>query len=192
MEVIKTNNSSLLVHELDEPTYNLLVQSIEYVEARLVKNPTIRMWGKECHQHRSVGFFSNGKQGYNYSTTKTPPIELNEALEELLGSINRQFDSDFNGILINKYETGRDYIGKHSDDMRGVDSNAGVIALSFGTARIFRIRDKETGKKVKDVVSDSNTIIQMKGNFQNEFTHEVPVQAKVSEPRYSFTFRKHL
>ena len=32
----------------------------------------------------------------------------------------------------------------------------------------------------------------MKGEFQKEFTHEIPVQKKVKNCRYSLTFRKHL
>ena len=32
----------------------------------------------------------------------------------------------------------------------------------------------------------------MAGNFQKEFTHEIPIEKKVKEVRYSFTFRTHL
>jgi len=31
----------------------------------------------------------------------------------------------------------------------------------------------------------------MGGNFQKEFTHEIPVEKKIKEVRYSLTFRKH-
>lgn len=31
----------------------------------------------------------------------------------------------------------------------------------------------------------------MGGNFQKEFTHEVPITKMHVEPRYSFTFRHH-
>jgi alkylated DNA repair dioxygenase AlkB len=34
-------------------------------------------------------------------------------------------------------------------------------------------------------------IIFMSGDFQKEFTHEIPKQLKIKEPRYSFTFRHH-
>jgi hypothetical protein len=32
----------------------------------------------------------------------------------------------------------------------------------------------------------------MGGDFQKEFTHEVPIEKKVREGRYSLTFRQHL
>jgi len=32
----------------------------------------------------------------------------------------------------------------------------------------------------------------MVGNFQKEFTHEIPIEKKVKGTRFSFTFRRHL
>jgi len=32
----------------------------------------------------------------------------------------------------------------------------------------------------------------MSGNFQKEFTHEIPIEKRVKGERYSFTFRQHL
>ena len=32
----------------------------------------------------------------------------------------------------------------------------------------------------------------MGGDFQKEFTHEIPIEKKIKLPRYSFTLRKHL
>ena len=31
----------------------------------------------------------------------------------------------------------------------------------------------------------------MGGKFQEEFTHEVPIEKKITDERISFTFRKH-
>ncbi len=43
-----------------------------------------------------------------------------------------------------------------------------------------------------DFPTDNYQVIAMKGDFQKEFTHEVPVEKKVTNERYSFTFRKHI
>ena len=37
----------------------------------------------------------------------------------------------------------------------------------------------------------SYEIIHMGGNFQKEFTHEIPIEKKIKEKRISFTFRYH-
>ena len=55
--------------------------------------------------------------------------------------INTQFGTNYNGILINKYIDGNDYIGAHGDDEKNLDAGD-VIAISYGAVRKFRIRDK--------------------------------------------------
>ena len=86
---------------------------------------------------------------------------------------------------------GNDYISAHSDDETGLDS-VGVVSISYGSERIFRIRKKDTKQKIYDTLTTHCSILHMGGNFQKEFTHEVPVEKKVKDKRISFTFRKHL
>ena len=104
--------------------------------------------------------------------------------------INKKFNSDFNGILINKYKDGNDYISDHSDNEKEI-SDKGVISISYGAVRKFRIRDKHSKKIIMDIPTESYQIMQMHGNFQNEFLHGIPIEKKVKESRISFTFRKH-
>lgn len=189
---IETDKSSLVLHVLDERMREVIKNCVESVDDVLDINPEIIIYGKVCNQRRSVGFFSNTSRGYNYRNTNTPAKEMNDYLIELLNYINEKFDYDYNGILINKYGDGNDYIGKHSDDMKGLDDRVGVVAISYGAIRKFRIRNKSTNNIVKDIPTDPSYIIQMNGKFQNEFTHEIPVEKKVKDIRYSFTFRKHL
>jgi alkylated DNA repair dioxygenase AlkB len=190
--VLYSANSSLILHDLDDNIMALVAQCVKTVDSELDVRPQIMVFGKVCHQNRSVGFYSDTSKGYNYSSSLTPSKKKHPCLRELLIYINDKFDYDYNGILINKYSGGEDYIGKHSDDEKGLDSRVGVVALSYGTVRTFRIRNKETGSIVKDVPTEPNKIIQMAGDFQKEFTHEIPIQKKVNGTRYSFTFRKHL
>ncbi len=190
--LIKTDNSALNIYELEPEIVALLEQSVQEVDPELDYHPEIKIFDKICHQQRSIGFYSDTSKGYNYSNSLTPSKQMKPCLRELLIYVNDKFDASFNGILINKYENGEEYIGKHSDDEKGLQPNCGVISMSFGAVRKFRIRDKNTGKIVLDVPTEPNKIIQMAGNFQKEFTHEIPVEKKVKECRYSLTFRRHL
>jgi alkylated DNA repair dioxygenase AlkB len=149
------------------------------------------IFGKPAVQNRNNGFFSNSSIGYYYSGKLTASKPLTSALNHLLDLINTQFNSDFNGILINEYPDGEHYIGKHSDDEKTL-SDAGVVCISYGASRKFRIRDKLTGKIVMDIPTTSKEFLIMGGNFQKEFTHEIPVEKKIKDKRVSFTFRKHL
>ena len=150
---IQTKTSHLSAIEVD--IQELLSACVVETEPLLIDNPPIVVYGKQCHQHRSIGFFSDTSIGYKYSRQMATSSPLTTNLSELLQLVNRLFNTDFNGILVNKYATGEDYIGKHSDDETNL-SNVGVVCVSYGATRKFRIRNKETGKIVADVPTTSN------------------------------------
>jgi alkylated DNA repair dioxygenase AlkB len=189
---LRTAHSDLNILALPEEWVVRMEDIVSEIDNNLVKRPKIMVFGKECEQNRSVGFFSNESIGYKYSGKLAASQPLTDNLSQLMGFVNEFFNADFNGILINKYEGGDDYISAHSDDEHGLSSNAGVIALSVGAVRTFRIRDKKTGAIMVDVPTNPDMMIQMCGNFQKEFTHEIPKQKRVHGVRYSLTFRRHL
>ena len=189
--IIKTDKSQLNLHNLKKDTISLVEECVDDIKDQLQHNPEIIVYGKKCYQRRSIGFFSNESIGYYYSNKLMPSKKLSPILIQLLNFVNNKFNCKFNGILVNYYIDGNEYIGKHSDD-EGNLGVEGVIAISYGAIRKFRIRDKKTNKIIQDIPTDPRKIIQMCGDFQKEFTHEIPVEKKVKEPRYSFTFRKHL
>ena len=97
--------------------------------------------------------------------------------------VNDYYNASFNGILVNRYNTGKETIGAHSDGEDGLDPSGGVVAISVGTSRKFRIRsikkdllystDMKTpvySIKPKQIIKDVYTLpyhtIHMGGNFQ--------------------------
>lgn len=188
---IKTETSELSVHSLNKEQQKLLDSIVLEVKSKLKTRPKIVVFGKECYQNRNVGFFSNDSIGYKYSRQIMQSQPLTESLVRLLAFVNTKYNADFNGILINEYVDGNNSIGAHSDDETGLSKNAGIVAISYGSTRKFRIRNKKTKQIVKDIYMKHGEVLQMKGNFQKEFTHEIPVEKKVTESRISFTFRHH-
>lgn len=188
-EIISTDSSSLVIHSLKDNSY-IVDNSVIDIKPLLNDYPEIIVYGKKCIQRRSIGFFSDESIGYKYSGKIEKAQPLTENLKLLLGYINNKFESDFNGILVNKYSSGNDYISDHSDNEKEI-SDKGVISVSYGAVRKFRIRDKITKKIVKDIPTENYQIIEMKGNFQKEFLHGIPIEKKVKDVRISFTFRKH-
>lgn len=189
MESILSNDNSNLNRFTLEDT-EILPLCIKEVDNNLTINPSFMCYGKRAVQHRGVGFFSNESKGYTYSRQFSKSKPLTESLEKLLNITNNIFKADFNGILVNKYFDGTDYISAHCDDEDEL-SNIGVVSISYGAVRNFRIRDKRTKKIVKNIPTEPNVFIQMCGDFQKEFTHEIPIQKKIKDVRWSFTFRKH-
>lgn len=188
---IRTDKSELRVYPLDADWTAYLPTLAEEIDPLLDHHPAITVFGRIAHQNRSVSFFSDTSIGYRYSGQLARSKPLTENLKGFLDAINESFGSAFNGILINKYDGGEETIGKHSDDEKALDRTAGVVCVSVGAVRTFRIRNKLTDEIVADIPTESGKIIQMWGDFQKEFTHEIPTQKKVKGVRYSFTFRHH-
>lgn len=122
------------------------------------------------------------------------PLSSAPLLQHLLPGVNQSLGTHFNGILVNHYINGEKYIGAHSDDERGLDKGGRnmVAGIAFGAIRKFRIRNKQTKAIVLDYPHTPGTLIVMEGDFQKEFTHEIPIEKKVKEERISVTFRHHI
>lgn len=191
MEVlIKTADSSLWVIKNYTKDYYDDLSLIP-----LIEEPPIMVHGKLCHQRRNIGFYSDSSIGYKYSgqLMKSIPLTDQPILKEIMEKINQDLGTNFNGILINKYINGEKYIGAHSDNEKGLDkNNKMVVGLSYGPGvRTFRIRDKKTKKIVLDYKQEQGTLLCMCGEFQSQYTHEIPKELKIKEERISLTFRYH-
>lgn len=187
---IETDNSSLwTVVDYNSDYFD------EANELPLEHRPAITVFGKQGRQNRDVGFFSDTSIGYRYSGTlmRSKPASDYPLLTDLLSDVNHTVGANFNGVLVNRYVGGNDYLGAHSDDESALDKlTKAVAAISYGATRTFRIRDKHSKKIVLDLPMTSGMLLVMDGDFQSEFTHEIPTQAKVKGTRISLTFRHHL
>lgn len=173
------------------PDVDLLQTCRDDIVGQLQEKPEITVFGKKCHQQRNIGFFSDFSKGYTYSRKLMRSLPFTESMKDLLTMINTALGAEFNGILVNEYLDGNDYISAHSDDEIGLDQ-VGVVSISFGAERTFRIRDKRTKDIVHEEVTTHCSILHMGGTFQNLYTHEIPRQPTITGPRLSFTFRKHI
>jgi hypothetical protein len=128
---IKTNSSFLDIYTFNNT--NLLDRCIDESKDKLEDVGT-----------RKVSFFSDSVTGnYMYGDLRVCKSQkLTPALKEMLDFINERFNSDYNGIIINYYKNGLNYIEKHSDSQNHPPN--GVLLISYGGLRNFRIFDKIT------------------------------------------------
>jgi alkylated DNA repair dioxygenase AlkB len=99
----------------------LIDECVAYVKPLLEQKPEVIVYGKKCKQNRNVGFFSEESIGYKYSNNLMKSQPLGDKMSELLATVNNTVDSNFNGVLVNEYKHGKDYIGDHSDDETGLN-----------------------------------------------------------------------
>ena len=219
--IFTTGKSGLLIALFDTIFPNINYDFPDAVkDLNLIHRPTIKIFGKEAHQNRDIGFFSDESKGYKYSNQLMSSQQLTPQLKLILDYVNAAFvptnQPKYNGILINRYNDGNDNIGAHSDDEKSL-SPTGVIAISLGATRKFRLRSKyaglpyqilttkytpeietsigkisnKKGEILFDLPMTNKMIVWMYGDFQKELTHEIPKEARVTEPRISLTFRSH-
>jgi len=188
IEHIKTETSSLKTYDIEDK--DLINKCVEDIKNELINKPPVIIYGKLLNQNRDIGFYSNEIEEFKYSGTSIKSKKLSKNLKKLIKNINKLFNTNYNGILINRYNDGNDKIGAHKDKEKCLDLNDGVLSISFGESRKFRIKDNNK-KTIKDIILYNKSLCLMSGNFQNEFYHEIP-QEKNKGCRYSFTFRKFI
>lgn len=164
--------------------------AVSEVADLLNHHPEIQIRGKKAHQQRDVGFFSNVSEGYSYSGQVAKSTPLTASLGQILDWVNYLFKSKYNGVLVNRYVTGKDYISPHSDNENGLSPLAGVVSISYGQTRTFTVRERYANEVLFSTPLESYDLVQMGGSFQQVYAHEVP-KDKTTGTRYSFTFRQH-
>lgn len=142
---------------------------------------------------REVGWFSDTcKLSYTYRNklnVLSPSMPLSESMSILLNTMNQFFNSDYNGLLINRYVNGDKYIAKHKDSKNHPEN--GVVIISYGATRNFRIFDNR-GKCILNQPQKEFDVLHMGGDFQYEFFHDIEKDPSVTEPRYSISFHKFI
>ena len=151
--------------------------------------------GRTFNQKRNVGFYSDDSIGYQYSgqIAHSKPLYAHPWLWQMMDRINKDMDTNFNGILINGYSSGEKYISPHADNEYHLDKKKKyVVSICFGAERIFRIRKKITKEIVYDHLHKAGELLVMSGDFQKHYTHEIIRDPKIKDARYSLTFRSHV
>ncbi len=116
---------------------------------------------------------------------------LSEPMKTLLAALNSLAPgSAYNALLFNKYGPA-DYLSAHSDAEENL-SSAGVLALSLGDSRVFKVTEKKTNKVVAQHQTGDGEIMWMAGDlFQKTLKHAVLKGSTGSGVRLSITAREH-
>ncbi len=151
------------------------------------KQEPIKIFGKSVMQPRLTAYY--GTETYTYSSVTMQPLPWNTPLLQIKEKIEPLVNTNFNGVLLNLYRNGQDYMGWHSDDERELAPDSIIASLSLGETRRFIFRRRDNHQiKVELSLGDGDFLV-MGGDTQKFWQHQVPKVAKSTQPRINLTFR---
>ena len=185
-----------------------------YLDKRLPWiRPSIPASGRTIRQPRDVCYIADKRTtAYKYSGFQPRAHSWEEfpLLEEILSKVREAIPgSQFNSVLLNRYQTGSDSVSWHADNEALYGETPEIASLTLGGEREFLLRRAPT--KSKDVVESEGSakkrlkmtapqqlhsfvlkhgsLLVMRGYTQRDWQHSVPKTSKASAPRINLTFR---
>ena len=106
----------------------------------------------------------------------------------LQSKVNRHLNNvQLNSCLINRYDSGKFYIGAHRDNSTTFGEYPTIANISLGSSRDIVFKRK--GKEEIRFTLESGSLFIMSGSSQKYYTHEVPC-SDTEDVRFSLTFRE--
>lgn len=138
---------------------------------------------------RKVCAFSDrpGKR-YYYGRQYVEAVPWPSLITKMKSKVEDYLGIKFNFALVNYYPNGKAGIGKHSDNEPCMDLTKPIACLNFGATRKLIFREKE-GNEVKQLTPEHESLYVMYDPTNQKWTHEIPSDYKVKDPRISITFR---
>jgi alkylated DNA repair dioxygenase AlkB len=134
-----------------------------------------------------------GDVPYTYSGLKhkaSPmPAPLRDLAKDISAYLQKQgLEQEFNSVLLNRYRSGDDTIGMHSDDESQLLAQPVIASVSLGDPRTFVFQNKSTGLRHKNLLIGGSLLV-MKGDCQDMWRHGIPREPGRSH-RVNLTFRR--
>lgn len=170
----------------------IILLACDLIKSKFKENLKVKiLGGKKYTQDKKTIFLSNSIGNYNIMGQRFESHPFQCGFETILKIINEYFDTNFNGIIIDKYENGNHYTEPYSDYESYMNKNDVLILTSGnGFNRKMRIRERKTNIIVKDILMETNNVIQMGGEFQNDYKYEILADENVRNSITTLTFKK--
>lgn len=137
-------------------------------------------------QPRLTASYGDDGVTYRYSGTVNVALPWTPTLLEIKQKIEA-VQGRYNYCLLNRYRSGADSMGMHSDDEPEMGDVIG--SLSLGATRTFRIKHNKT-KEAMNFPVGHGTLIIMAGTMQKYWKHEIPKTKEPVGERINLTFRQ--
>ena len=147
------------------------------------------MFGRRVAAPRLSVCFGEPGSAYRYSGVERLAQPWPEAVRDLARQVSTALQWHTNFVLVNRYRSGQDHLGWHSDDERDLGPAPVVATVSIGAPRTFRMAARRKASPNRDVVLENGSLFLMWGRSQRHYRHCVPRRVREAGERISFSFR---
>ena len=148
------------------------------------------MYGRKIPVPREECLYGDDLR-YQYRGTAISALAWPDLLLEARARIQAVSGFTFNFAVGNRYLTGKDSIGWHSDDFPQIGVNPPIASLSLGSTRTFKLKNKHSGQTC-DYQLESGSLLIMLPGCQADWLHAVPKTKRPVGERINWTFRPHI
>lgn len=164
-----------------------LFRSLE-LEIVYLQDPKIFVYGRHVSLPRKIAAYGDSGTSYAFSGLGVCAEPWTETLSKIKHRIQLTTGDEYNFVLINRYENGNQYIGKHRDGESELCPKSNIASLSLGGERTF-VFSRSGHEDVRLHLLNGSLLI-MKPPTNRYWYHSLP-KSKTSEiPRINLTFRK--
>jgi alkylated DNA repair dioxygenase AlkB len=104
--------------------------------------------------------------------------------------IEKKYSDHYNGVLINLYRDGKDYVSWHNDSEKDLCEYSSIASCSFFEERKFSVREKEDRSNLYDYHLSDNSFLVMEYPTNTYFEHTIRKTLKSVGFRINLTFRR--
>ncbi|HLK39782.1 MAG TPA: alpha-ketoglutarate-dependent dioxygenase AlkB [Polyangiaceae bacterium] len=152
---------------------------------------SIQFFGRARLEPRLSAWFGDEDYTYSGRTLRAAPWPLE--LTALRTRVERAAGASFNAVLLNRYRSGDDSMGMHSDDEPELGPNPTLASVSVGAARRFALQPKKKSERQGgsvELVLEHGSLLVMAGACQHRYRHGVPKELGRDGERMNLTFRR--
>ena len=149
----------------------------------------VTLFGKTHITDRKMAFYGDHGVQYKYAGKGYKALEWTEELIELKKHTEFITGENYNACLLNLYHSGKEGMGWHSDNEQEMISMGSIASLSFGATRPFYFKHRITGEK-HQIDLEQGSLLEMKGETQRYWLHQLPKRLRITTPRINVTFRQ--
>ena len=150
----------------------------------------IRLFGREVDSPRLSCWIGDEGAGYRYSGVRFTPRPWPLVLLPVRERLQRELAAPFNSVLANRYRSGRDAMGWHSDDEPELGATPLIASLSLGATRRFALKNKRDPANRLTLDLPHGSLLLMAGDTQRHYRHALPRTTRVVGERINLTFRQ--